>query len=828
MHLIEKILYNFKQNPKATALVFEEQSIDYGTLEYQGLKWAALLQKHGIKNSFIGIRISHPILHTYALLGVVLSGNYYISITSENEYLLGIEALHLPEIWLVDESNMAQGGRIIECSDWESSSSVFTPIDYALDHYLCGFFTSGSTAKPKLVLHTLQTISADTLRQEDSGDLTKDDCFDFLFSFSFSASLACIFTAFSCGGKLAIYPLRKLGLSNLPDFWNREGVTHASISVSTFRALCKLNYPFQTLTGLKELCVSGEAHLEKDVHLFLKLFPETCKLEVAYATTETRTISRQLISKQQFNPNTLASLGRPVGDKQVSIRDEFGNRLEPLVSGEIYVQSKFIASNYISNKEASQKAFSSEDGFTLYRTGDFGYIDEEGYLYFQGRVNQEDKINGAKINFFILEKLVEALPEVDRAFACIEYFEQQPKLLLAYAGSMTLSSSYLYQCISNKLPSNYLPAFTCYLAQLPLTHSGKPDKGAVLIHLRNKYLESQLQETSERHNLNRRQNTVLDAIAKALQKPLETIGLKQHFVLDLGGDSMAAFICIGLLEVELNVQLTLSDFLDSGTAEQIALLISSKMEQEEHHFYKIKKVSGEPYQTESILFINIFNDHLFDDFYHSDLSKKYQIYELNFNLFYEQLNYEQAIRFISNKIEELKIGYLFGYSFSGFIAYSIACKTKYIKRICLLDTIFYFNHSEDRVSRKHRISHILDTALVNHDLVFPMIYFKNWCKNFLNQKLGLSFINSTLPSESTKLYYHKIQETIKETQAQICAVDCLYFYATRQVEPNRNEAKLWQTLFVGDYQVVSLKAFHGELGSNRIKKVILQNLLESL
>ncbi len=825
MHLIEKLLYHFKQNPSATAIVYKDQVVDYTTLELNALKWSGLLQERGIKNSFIGLRVNNPISHIYAMLGVVLSGNYYISITQENEYLLDIEAIHLPEIWLVDHPISLQGGMVIECEEWENSSSVFTPIHYPLNQYLCGFFTSGSTAKPKLVLHTLETISADTLRQVDSGDLNPRDCFDFLFSFSFSASLACIFTAFSCGGKLAIFPLRKLGLSNLPGFWKKEGVTHSSISVSTFRALCKLNYPFKTLTNLKELCVSGEAHLEKDVHLFLELFAETCKLEVAYATTETRTIARQLISKQLFNPKVIASLGKPVGDKLVTIRDEFGNILDPLVSGEIYVQSKLIANHYTSNEEASLKSFSNEEGFTLYRTGDFGFLDEQGYLHFQGRVNQEDKINGAKINFFILEKLIESLPEVDRAFTCIEYFEQQPKLLLAYAGSIPLSSSYLYQCISRKLPSHYLPAFTCFLPHLPLTHSGKPDKGAVLNQLRKQFLESQTQQVAKRPTVDNKQSLVLECIAKALQKPQETIGLNQHFVLDLGGDSMTAFICIGLLEEELKVQLSLSEFLEAGTAEQIAQLVSTKVAQEEHYFYRIRKVSGEPYQTESILFISIFNDHLFDDFYQSELSKKYQIYELNFNLFYEQLNYEQAIRLISEKIERMHISYLFGYSFSGFIAYSIACQAKHIKKVCLLDTIFYFEDSDDKVNSRQRISHILKTALQNRDFMFPMIYARNWFKNQMNQKLKLSFISSTLPSEFTKLYYQKIQVIVRNIPPVVCAADCQYFYATRQVEPNRNEGHLWQQLFVGNYQVVALKAFHGELGSNRVKKVILQKLV---
>ncbi len=820
MHLIERILYNFEQLPNAIALVYKDTSITYAHLKKEVQSRASYLQQKGVFNQFIGIKNEDPIEHIYSILAVVISGNYYLSITPENDFLLSIEDIVLPELWIVDSYNELNAINEIAIKVINENNLPFTPLNYSLNNFLCAFYTSGSTGSPKLVIHTLETITADTNRQVVTGNLGFGDCFDFIFSFSFSASLACIFTAFSSGAKLAVYPLKLLGLGGLPNFWKKENVTHASISVSTFRALTKLKFPYKSLGSLKVLCISGEAHLEKDVNLFFELFPSTCQMEVAYATTETRTIARQLINTENRLALPVFTLGKPVADKLVSIRDENGKVLEPNSSGEIYVSSKHITNQYFSKKAETENVFGTEHELILYKTGDFGYFNEEGYLFYQGRVHQEEKLNGAKINFFVLEKVVEALPGVDNAFACICLFDQIPKLLLAYTGNSAFSSKEIYNCIAANLPLNYIPSKAVYLPKFPLTHSGKRDKEAIEALLINQFNDFPPLDLLSSLDSNTLIETLKGIIGEVLTIPVSRIQNLHHFSIDLGGDSMAALICLNHIEVNFKVSMTLNEFLEAGNVHSLRLLVEEKLKLNDNTCFNIKKISGQPYFKQAILFIGVFEDNARQRYYNSWLKESYQIFELTVNIFDTNFNYENAIMNIAEQAKKLKINCLFGYSFSGFIAYSIANITPSIKQVIMLDTIYYFR-SEPILNRTNRLKTLFYKAVKNNDPAFPIIYASNWIKNFFNHTLGVKIIKSTRPSEATLLYYQKINTALVHIKPHPSQAHCLYFLAGRSLTSPQYQELGWKPLFDGGMQIITLNAFHGEIGSNRNQEKII-------
>ncbi len=827
MHLIERILYNFEQFPKAIALVYKDTSITYAQLKTEVQNRAAYLQHKNFLNQFIGIKNEDPIEHIYSSLAVVISGNHYLSITPENEFLLSIEEIVLPELWIVDVCDELNTTNEIAISILKESILPFKPVNYSLNNFLCAFYTSGSTGSPKLVIHTLETISADTNRQVVTGNLGFGDCFDFIFSFSFSASLACIFTAFCSGAKLAVYPLKLLGLGGLPNFWKKENVTHASISVSTFRALTKLKFPYKSLGSLKVLCISGEAHLEKDVNLFFELFPSTCLMEVAYATTETRTIARQPINAENRLTLPICSLGKPVEGKLVSIRDEQGKVLAPNSSGEIYVSSKYITNQYFSNKAETENVFGTEHGLILYKTGDFGYFNDEGYLFYQGRVHQEEKLNGAKINFFVLEKVVEALPEVDNAFACICMFDQIPKLLLAYTGNSAFSSKEIFNCIAANLPLNYIPSKAVYLPKFSLTHSGKPDKEAIRAILINQFNDLSPLDLQNSLDTNSLIETLKGIFGEALNIPISRIHRHHHFSIDLGGDSMAALICLNLIEVNIKVSISLTEFLEAGNLINVSLLVEQRLKINDNASFKIRKISGQPYFKQAIMFINVFEDNTKQDYYNSWLKDSYQIFELTVNIFHTNFNYESAMINIAEQAKKLQVNCLFGYSFSGFIAYSIASITPSVEQIIMLDTFYYFR-SEPILNRTNRLKILFYKAIKNNDPAFPVLYGSNWIKNFLNQTLGIKIIKSTRPSEATLLYYQKINGALLHIKPLPTQANCIYFLAGRSLTSPQYQEGGWKPLFEGGMQILTLNAFHGELGSNRNQQKIINYMKKLL
>jgi len=827
MHLVDKVKFYCESQPDAIALVYKQQSLSYGNLKLAVENRAAFLQQKAIQHQFIGVCIEDPIDHLVALLAIVFSGNYYLSITKENEFLLSTEGIQLPSIWMADKPTNALKGEVFLLSEVDANQANYSTYPLAISNSLCSFYTSGSTGKPKLVVHTLETISKDTQRQVLTGDLTSTDCFDFIFSFSFSASLACIFTAFSCGAKLAIYPLKELGLLGLPEFWLNQNVTHSSLSVSTFRALATLEFPFKSLTPLKVLCVSGEAHLEKDVDLFFHLFPATCQLEIAYATTETRTITRQLINSTNRDVVVSTALGKAVKDKLVSIKDAQGKELAPLQSGEICVHSLFMAKEYKGDALQTAHAFGFEAGLPLYRTGDIGYLDEQGNLFYQGRLVQEEKLNGIKINLFLLEKCIEALPSITRAFAFIVSINEQSKLMLAYTGSTSANTADINSQLAANFPSNHLPAFSAYLANIPSTHTGKPDKVKVKEIVTSLYALS-IANPAIQVEVDTELLMVLKQIwAEVLKVDVSAIQSTQQFNRDLGGDSMAALICIGKIEAHLKISLAYKEFIEAGNLRELVVCIEEKLASTQKSFFSIKKIDGQPYQKEVILFVNVFEGDEYQNYFHSFLKDNYQIYELNVHFFHEQFNFETLLESLAEPLKELKVKHVFGYSFSGFLAYAISCTYQEIATVIMLDTPNYFEPDLPS-NRTNRLKTILNKSIAHNDFVFPVKYAFNWLKNVLHHQLGIQVVKSTQPSAATLMYYERIQQLVAKFNPCISPATCFYFGAARDITVWQTKSKGWQKYFGGDTKALLLDAFHGELGSNRNQKKILYYLEKHL
>lgn len=813
MSLAQKILYNINQYALNEALVYGNCRVNYKTLGIASKKIAQYFINQKIKNCRIQIKVANPIEHIYAIVGVILSQNHYISITDENASF--INGLYDDEVYIItdDEPKIANEYNIQTLLNHALEKDLEW-FSYDENAFLCSFVTSGSTGKPKLVQHTHKNISQDTFRQISSKNLNETDVFDFLFSFTFSASLACVITGLSCGGKIAIYPLKKLGLNQLPHFWATEKVSYSCLSVSTFRMLAHLNYPFKNLHSLKSVCISAEAHSQKDVDLFFEKFPSSTSIEIAYATTETRTITQQIITQSQKNHSFFLSVGKEVEGKKIIIVDDKNNVLPSDESGEIVVISDFIAATQYHDFAIQND---KNDMVTVkgYKTGDLGKISPEGYLFYLGRKNQEDKINGVKINLYMIEKELEKLHFIQKSYVFISKHQLQDKHFIAgcYVSDNPLNPTELKNKLAEQLPLTHLPAAFFHFKEFPKTHSGKIDtskiKSKIISLLQSEHVELE----SNPENLSNKKEILRSIFSEVLKIKKDKINDESDFFMDLGGDSLLALISVSVIEKKLNLKLPSTILYKCRSINNLIKSINNPLNVSE--VVTQTHLNSFINKRETIYFIKSNQGKTYQSFFESSLHNTHNLIELEFDIFNADFDFKTTIIHLQQKINQNN-STIVGHSLNGFFAYVISCNNPKIKNVILLDTFDYWRY-EDYTKMSYKLFlNIGKKIFINRDFLLPYFVLK---EKFKLRKKTYNLDYSVLLSDNYS--FLKTIQSFINTSKKISSANCFFIVANRSSFFNWNHGNNWKPLFHGYFKKTTLKTNHlGILKKQHIKKIV--------
>jgi acyl-coenzyme A synthetase/AMP-(fatty) acid ligase/thioesterase domain-containing protein/acyl carrier protein len=339
------------------------------------------------------------------------------------------------------------------------------------------YATSGSTGEPKMVALSNRAILFDIGRQTNDLYLGPDDRFDSLFSYAFSASLATTFGPLLNGAEVHCYDPQH-NITALPGWLARHRITISTMTVSMLRHLCLLGPRAPVLSAMRLLSVGGEAIHPADVEAFRSVFPASCVLQNAMASTETRTYA------QYFVPpggpvESPVPIGFPVAEKDVLLLDENGTPV-PHGEGEIAIRSRYLADGYANDAQRTAIKFQpQQDGSVLYRTGDRGSFRPDGCLVFLGRTDSQAKIRGHRVELDHIAHVLELHPEVRTSVVVTCNDSGGNDQLVAYVvthGESRLTQKPLRDYLRTQLPSYAVPSTFVFLPELPLNANFKVDR----------------------------------------------------------------------------------------------------------------------------------------------------------------------------------------------------------------------------------------------------------------------------------------------------------------------------------------------------------------
>ncbi|MET7737577.1 class I adenylate-forming enzyme family protein [Streptomyces sp. NPDC005402] len=171
------------------------------------------------------------------------------------------------------------------------------------------------------------------------------------------------------------------------------------------------------------------------------------------------------------------SVGRPLPGTTVTILDSDGMAVPPRVVGEIVVDGPHVMDGYWRSSGATARMFRTTPGVPRFRlhTGDYGYLDEEGYLYFSGRRDEIFKRRGVRMSTLEIEAAAQSVPGVRDAVVLVPVDENELSLFV----TGTARPAMVLAELAARLGLARTPTRCMVLDTMPVTANGKADRQAL-------------------------------------------------------------------------------------------------------------------------------------------------------------------------------------------------------------------------------------------------------------------------------------------------------------------------------------------------------------
>lgn len=329
-------------------------------------------------------------------------------------------------------------------------------------------YTSGTTSLPKAVVSTHQQMvfAAEAIQQVL--DYRPDDVVYCPLPLSFDYGLYQLYLGALGGSHVVLGSAAEAGpplLRNLLD----SGATVLPAVPAVAESLAWLLRRAKRRPELRLVTNTGAALATETLGALRETIPGL-RAQVMFGLTECK---RATIMPPDGDLERPGSCGLPLPGTSVVTVDEEGNELPPGEVGEITVRGPHVMSGYWRRPELNQEKFPRRDGlFPELRTGDYGWLDEEGYLYFSGRRDDLYKERGFRVSATEVEAAAHRIPEVVSA-AVLPPSGKKSALLAVVTD---LSPQQVLERMYEQMEDFKIPRRCIVLDSLPLSGNGKVDR----------------------------------------------------------------------------------------------------------------------------------------------------------------------------------------------------------------------------------------------------------------------------------------------------------------------------------------------------------------
>jgi acyl-coenzyme A synthetase/AMP-(fatty) acid ligase len=352
----------------------------------------------------------------------------------------------------------------------------------------------------------------------------------------------------------------------LRDWLVSEQITISFLPTALAERVMTLDWPEHT--ALRTLLTGAET---------LRQFPtDDLPFEVInnYGPTECTVVATSGSVPYDTYTNTLPTIGRPITNTQVHILDENMKPVPTHIAGEIYIGGAGVARGYLNRPELTAEKFvrdpfRNDPGARLYQTGDLGRYLANGEIAYLGRIDEQIKILGHRIEPNEIVTVLDRHPHVNASLVVASEEACREKHLVAYVvldSGAQISAVDLRNSLEKELPQYMVPAVFVRLEKFPLTQNGKVDRAALP--------PPDSQNTLRDQGFTAPRSPVEERLAAMLSTllGLPEVSVHDNFFM-LGGHSLLGTQLISQIRNAFSVELALRTLFESPTIEQLAFEI---------------------------------------------------------------------------------------------------------------------------------------------------------------------------------------------------------------------------------------------------------------
>ncbi len=570
-NLIEMFEKQVEKTPDAVAIVFQEQLLTYHTLNQRVNQLCRQMVEAGLaEGSLVALALDRSFELVIALLAVLKAGCSYLPLDVNHprqriEWILqnaeakGIiskkticdDITFTGAQLLLDDESVFQGDELFVQGSWDENT-----IAYVL-------YTSGSTGHPKGVEISRGALASFFGAIQEHIQISASDRCLALTTVSFDIAQLELLLPLLHGAAIVLADDAALADPQLlRKLIDSEQITYAQATPTTWQMLIEAGW--KNASDLKILC-GGEALSSRLCRELLQCSDFVWNLYGPTEATIWSTIKRLEYEKP-------VTIGKPLANTRCYILDEYLNVVPTGVVGELYLGGQGLAKGYRNNSELTHECFiSSPKDFaskTIYKTGDRARFLPNGEIEYLGRVDNQVKIRGLRIELEEIEVRMEAYSGVVMAAAVVSRSEERGDLIVAYY-SGECSERLLQEFLQKQLPSYMLPSRYVRLKHFPLTTSGKIDRKAL-----------SLKDLSEDiTNYIKPENEVEERVIQFFQNFLgiEKLSMDANFFA-LGGHSLLAFRAVAGLNRIFDIQLPMRTLFEYPVMKTMAQQVDNALQ----------------------------------------------------------------------------------------------------------------------------------------------------------------------------------------------------------------------------------------------------------
>jgi len=477
-------------NPDRTALAMGSEKLTYAELELRASQLANYLRSLGAgPEVLVGLCVERSPQFVIAALAIMQCGAAYLPMdlahpTERLHFIVRDAAVRL----LVTEKAFSDrfaglDARIVildaERSAIEQQPAQPPELKPGIDGLAYVIYTSGSTGVPKGVEITHRNLANLVSWHVNAFELDSSARSTFQSGVGFDAAVWEIWPALTVGSALYLPDqMTRLSAEDLRDWLVCNQVTISFVPTALAEQLISLPWPAET--ALRYLLTGADT---------LHRYPPAA-LPFAfvnnYGPTECTVVATSGVIAADRPRDGLPPMGFPIDNVSVHILDEHLREVGNGLPGEIYVGGEGVARGYRNRPDLTAERFIVDpfnaEGGRLYRTGDVGRILGSGEIAFLGRIDDQIKIRGNRIELNEINALLNEHPLVQASLVMAREDVPGDKRLVAYivpvAGS-DRDEPGLRDQIRRRLPDYMEPAAFVWMESLPLTPNGKVDRAAL-------------------------------------------------------------------------------------------------------------------------------------------------------------------------------------------------------------------------------------------------------------------------------------------------------------------------------------------------------------